>query len=67
MTTLTINDLPRNENLGRNAMAAVCGGWMKFGKLIPTDPVIPGDPVTPNDPIFPNDPIYVGSVRRYAR
>ena len=59
MTTLTINDLPRNENLGRNAMAAVCGGrklpWQNIalGNLIPVDPIYPGDP------IFPTDPIYV--------
>ena len=34
MTTLTINDLPRNESLGRDAMAAVCGGWMKLWQSV---------------------------------
>jgi hypothetical protein len=64
MTTLTINDLPRTEELDRKAMAGVRGGWGWSIQAHPSDPTNPiyqpGDPYAPTDPIYhPGDPTRV--------
>jgi hypothetical protein len=62
MTTLTINDLSRAEELDRKAMAGVRGGWSSLAHPgDPTNPIYqPGDPIAPTDPIYqPGDPYRV--------
>ncbi|MDB5854787.1 MAG: hypothetical protein JWR22_2828 [Herminiimonas sp.] len=64
MATITIKDPLQDQELDREAMAAVKGGLYFASRLTPGEPIrvfTPGEPVrvfTPTDPIQPTDPIH---------